>query len=277
MRAALSDQRVLMMELLVAHGADVNARWDGRYPIVCAPCEALAPRALKWLVEHGADPTAVSPDYGSPLAMVVCTYSRDAAGRHGCLEVLAEAGLPLPDTAPMALHRGRTDLLEQHLARDPSLLGRHFTEAEIYPPDVLGSRPGDGLHVTPVAGATLLHLALEYDDLETAEWLLARGADVNARAAVDSEGFGGHTPLFHAVVTLGRKDDAKARLLLDRGADPNTRATLRKQLQHMGDPEKERMHEFRDVTPTAYARRFQEPGWVSEPGLELIASRGGTG
>ncbi|HUF78578.1 MAG TPA: hypothetical protein VMR44_06680, partial [Thermoanaerobaculia bacterium] len=33
MRAALSDDRIPMMELLVAHGADVNALWHGFYPI----------------------------------------------------------------------------------------------------------------------------------------------------------------------------------------------------------------------------------------------------
>ena len=32
MRAALSSQRIPMMELLVAHGADVNAEWNGRIP-----------------------------------------------------------------------------------------------------------------------------------------------------------------------------------------------------------------------------------------------------
>ena len=38
---ALADMRIPMMELLVAHGAEVNARWGGNYPIICAPCETL--------------------------------------------------------------------------------------------------------------------------------------------------------------------------------------------------------------------------------------------
>ncbi len=33
-----------------------------------------------------------------------------------------EHGLELPDTPVMALHRGRIDLIEAHLSRDPDLL-----------------------------------------------------------------------------------------------------------------------------------------------------------
>ena len=79
----------------------------------------------------------------------------------------------------------------------------------------LGIEPGEGLHLTPVAGGTLLHLAIEYDDIDVARWLIERGADVNAKAAIDADGFGGHTPLFHTVVTLAAPDDSKARLLLE--------------------------------------------------------------
>jgi ankyrin repeat protein len=274
MRAALSDDRIPMMELLVAYGAEVNASWHGFYPILCAPCEALAPGALRWLLDHGADPHVTSPKYGTPFAMVLGTYGRNPRGRGACLEAFTERGFPLPDTPPMALHRGRLDLLEEHLRRDPAMLRRTWTEAEIYPPE-LGVSSGHGLCATPVAGGTLLHLAIEYDDLETAEWLVQHGAAVNARAAVDEDGFGGHTPLFHAVVSLGRRDDAKARFLLERGADPNARASLRKQLRDTGDAERERMHEFRDVTPLGYAARFQEPAWTGPPALDAVREYGG--
>jgi Ankyrin repeats (3 copies) len=275
MRAALADMRLPMMELLVAHGANVNALWNGSYPIICAPCETLAPRALKWLLDHGADPRVATREYGSPLEMLICTYSRNAKGKNACLEVFAQAGVDLPDTPAMAFHRGRIDLLEAHLARDPSLLEHRFQESEIFPAE-LGIKPGDGLHATPVAGGTLLHLAIEYDDIEIARWLIELGADANAKAALDADGFGGHTPLFHAVVTLAAPDDSKARLLLERGANPNARATIRKQLRDMGDPEKERMREFHNVTPIGYASQFQEPRWVNGPAITAIAERGGT-
>ena len=45
-----------MMDLLVAHGANVNAEWHGEYPIIYSACEAVDPVALKWLLEHGANP-----------------------------------------------------------------------------------------------------------------------------------------------------------------------------------------------------------------------------
>jgi len=174
----------------------------------------------------------------------------------------------------MALHRGRIDLLEEHLIRDSGLLGRHFSEAEIFPQE-LGLEPGHGLHLTPIVGTTLLHLAIEYDELDIAAWLLEKGTNANVRATVDADGFGGHTPLFHAVVTLGARDDAKARLLLKHGADTNARATIRRQLRDMDEPEKETMFEFQDVTPLGYAQRFQEPRFVSEPAVELLRKHGG--
>lgn len=274
MRAALQDERIPMIDLLARYGADVNALWHGGYPILFAPCETLAPEALRRLLELGADPN-VRASNSTPLAMLVGTYSRNAGGKHACLEVMAEAGFPLPDTPVMALHRGRLDLLQQHQERDSRLLERRFSDAEIYPQE-LGLKAGEGMTTTPVDGGTLLHLAIEYDDLETARRLLEWGADPNVRAAPDAEGFGDHPALFHAVVALGDRSDAKARLLLQHGADPNLRATLRKQLRDMDDPEKERMMEFRDVTPTGYARRYVEPGWVSEPALKALAEAGGT-
>lgn len=272
MRAALNDMRVPMLDLLFEHGADVNVQWGGFYPIVCAPCETLAPRCLRWLLDHGADPTTPSSKYGTPLSMLIGTYSRNSAGKHACLDTMADWGLDVPDTPAMAVHRGRIDLLERHLSADPGLLSRRLSMAEIFPPEV-GMTEDGAPHATPLDGVTLLHMAVDFDEDEIVRWLLDRGADPNATASVDGEGFGGQTPLFHTVVTLGRKDDSLVLVLLGAGANPRARATLRKQLRDMGDPEKERMREFHDVTPLEYARQFAEPIFVNDAAVNALSSR----
>ena len=198
MRAALDDMKLPMTELLVAHGADVNAVWGGTYPIILAPARGIRARTLQWLLDHGADLHAAKNC--DPIEMLTCIYSRRAKEKNACFEIVGAAGFALPDTPVMALHRGRLDLLQEHLDRDPSLLERRFTYGEIF--FNRDGAPGDAYPATPVSGGTLLHLALEFDDIDVARWLIERGADVNARAAIDAEGFEGHTPLFHTVVNL---------------------------------------------------------------------------
>jgi len=85
------------------------------------------------------------------------------------------------------------------------------------------------LHGTPLAGTTLLHLCVDNDEIDIASWLLQRGADVNTRAEVDDDGYGGHTALFGCVVSqpfrVGlRTDDTFARLLLDPPRETRTPA-----------------------------------------------------
>jgi ankyrin repeat protein len=273
MRAAMGDDRIPMLELLVEHGADVNALWGGHYPIIHTPCETLQPRPLRWLLEHGVTPNNSTTD--ACVRMLVCTYCRDPQGKHSCLEVFAEAGFSFPATAPMAIHRGRIDLLEACIECEPTLLHRGLSEAEIYPAE-LGIGPREGLHCAPLEGATLLHMAVEYHEAEIAQWLIRRGMSADARGTIDADGFGGHTPLFHTTVTLAIKGDSLARVLLQNGADPNARATFRKALVWEGDAEKEATREFHDVTPIGFARQFQEPGWVNEPAITAIREYGGT-
>ena len=127
-----------------------------------------------------------------------------------------------------------------------------------------------------MTGGTLLHLALEFDDIDVARWLIERGADVNARAAIGAEGSEGHTPIFHAVVNLasgmGLDDDAKARLLLDHGADPNARATFWQKDQLHGSVPDEALH---GITPVGYARRYSDRRCVNSPALAAVIERSG--
>ncbi|MBI1927955.1 sigma-70 family RNA polymerase sigma factor [Candidatus Poribacteria bacterium] len=209
------------------------------------PCELLNPEGVRKALNIGADLHMRHPDglSGTPLAMLIGTYNRDAKAKHECMEILIEAGFQCPDTPVMALHRGRLDLLEKHLEQDPQLLHRRFNAQEVYFPEI-GVTDEVILIGTPIEGVTLLHLAVEYRDVETAEWLLAHGADINAKA--DAEGLGGHTPLFHVV---GYSSDEITRLLLERGADSTIRATIRHPKGGWGEM---RGRIFEKVTPLGY-------------------------
>jgi ankyrin repeat protein len=256
----------------------------GAHPLpgcVMGPCETLNDAGLSLLLELGAELADERGDRLAPVALLLQIYSRYPQGKHRCLELVAERGIQLPDTPVMALHRGRIDLLEAHLRSDPNMPARIFPIEQIYPAE-LGCGPdySFALHGTPLAGSTLLHISVEFDEIEIARWLIEHGADVNARAEIDADGFGGHTPLFGCVVNdsylCGRQRDAAfARLLLDHGADPNARASLRKQLHFVPD---ESVHEYRDVTPLSWGEQFHGQryhDWVSKPAMQLIAEPGG--
>ena len=225
---------------------------------------------------HGVD--------SNTMEHLLGTDSRNPPAKHRILEMYVEHGFVPPDTPVMALHRGRIDLLEAHLARDPELLTRTFDIAEIFPLAPACARERYTAQGTPLHGTTLLHIAAYFDEVEIAAWLLDRGMSPDARAAIDDDGFGGYTALFSTVVSQrnfwvnygkGQPDEARfTRLLLDRGADPNVRASLRSRLEegHGGGP----LREYRDVTPLSWGERYDAKIFVSQESLRLVAARGGS-
>ncbi len=211
------------------------------------------------------------------------TDSRNPVAKHRILEMYVEHGLELPETPVMALHRGRLDLLEGHLARDPDLLTRTFDIVDVYPMAPACSREPYTAQGTPVHGTTLLHLAAYFDELEIARWLLEHGMNPDARAVTDADGFGGYTALYSTVVSQhnfwvnygkDRPDDASfTRLLLDSGADPNIRASLKARLDEgHGDGS---LREYRDVTALGWGERYDARIFVSRESLRLIEAGGG--
>ena len=260
------------------------------------PAYTLSVPGTEFLFATGARVRFDDGRQDAPVETVIGSDSRNPEAKRRILALYAEHGYVYPDTPIMAFHRGRFDLLEMFLAQDPGLLARRFAITEIFPPEVGCRHPAYECMGTPVDGGTLLHLAVYWDELDMAEWLLDRGADVNARAALDGDGFGGHTPLFNAVVSQAgfwmnykkswtqRPEDARfAKLLLARGADPNVRTSIRMRLgTGHGDP---RLREFRDVTPLSWARRFGSdtvPGgkhsellFVNRAAVRVIEGAGG--
>ena len=227
MRAALNSDRIPMMDLLVSHGADVNALWHGHFPIVFAPCESLDPRALKWLLDHGANPNCRDHGYeisghpypGTALDYLIAGYVRSVERLGACIDLLLQAGGETKYDVPgvLPLLRGRLDRLAELLDADPALVNRHFPELDC------GMSGGRSL---TLRGGTLLHVAAEFGNLAAAALLLDRGAAVNARATVDDAGVGGQTAIFHAVTQFDDGGLPVTQLLVERGADLSVRAKL---------------------------------------------------
>lgn len=244
--------------------------------IIMGSCETLNYRGFEFLDDAGVPLTDAKGDPLAPLAMVLGTYCRNPVSKHAILQRFLARGYRWADTPIMAFHCGDLDRLNRHLQLDPQLIHRRWAYREIYPPS-LGC-PDDsrsGLHGTPIDGTTLLHLSIDFDEQDIFDWLLAQGADVNAAATIDQEGFGGHTPLYNALVCqaygTGRQRDAyMVRRLVEFGAGVHWRVSIRKYLDWREEPG---WYVARNVTPLEWAEDFPEKGWVNREGVSLIKNR----
>ena len=131
---------------------------------------------------------ARDPDGNS--ALLIATYS----GRREMFELLLQrgAGVSLFEAAALGLREKAAD----HIERDPALINTHSHD-----------------------GWTPLHLAAFFGQRETAEMLLDRGADVNARS--HNLKFGKENTPLHAAAA--NRQTKTAELLMDRGAEIDAR------------------------------------------------------
>ena len=125
-----------------------------------------------------------------------------------CLRLLLDRGAVLDDPAIAPVLLDDADALREALGRDPALIG-HRTSMES--------------SFTPLVGASLLHVAAEFGNINAVRVLLEAGADVDARAASDEHGLNGHTPIFHTVNSAWNRSAPIMHLLLDAGASPDVR------------------------------------------------------
>jgi Ankyrin repeats (many copies)/Ankyrin repeat len=240
MRAALRGDRAQMMELLVAHGADVNARWNGSFPILFGPCETVDSTAIAWLLGHGADPQIRGSQGETALDYLLESYVR-SGGLYACADALISAGVKSRYDVPGVLDivRGRLDQVRARIDDTPGLLHRLSPELRF---------GATGTRRMTLQGATLLHLAAEFGATDAVHLLIAAGADVNVRATVDEREVGGQTPIYHAVTQFNDVGLSVTQALLEAGADLSIRARL--------PGSYENPDEVVDCTPLEYAQRF---------------------
>jgi len=264
-RAVLKfKERRAIAELLIEYGADPDGQYGANYgPVVLAPCESLDADGIQFLVDHGAD-VAFAPmasKYGpqSPLRMVLGTYSRGSnAVKHRCIDILLEHGALVPtEVTPvfMSIHRGRAEELRSLLQAQPALVRKSFREM-----------PHGNMQL---AGAALLHMAVEFGEMECVDVLIECGADVNTRADV-TDGVGGQSPVFHAIASNQQSNLPMLEHLIHRhgeAIDLSIRATFKLYGEPWTTP----------VTPIEFAKMTsseETPHWrrTGKRELELLQS-----
>lgn len=161
---------------------------------------------IREALDAGADPRA--PIRGKPpIDWLIEMYTRSDRFP-ACLRLLLERGAELGDPVLAPVLLDDPEAIEKAIDDDPSLLSQRSDLVSAF---------------TPLLGATLLHVAAEYGHLRAARVLLERGAEVDARAAVDARGLDGHTPLFHTVHSNDNRSEPVMRLLLAAGARADVR------------------------------------------------------
>lgn len=143
--------------------------------------EVHDPQGIRAALDAGASPT-MPLDGMTPLDGLIGGYLRSPRFAD-CLRILFEAGAELEDP-----------LLRAVLLDDAPAVRRLATAgADVHQTMRVACAFTNCDRVTP------LHLCAEFNSLACGSALLEAGADVNARAASDGDGFGGQTPIFHAV------------------------------------------------------------------------------
>lgn len=137
---------------------------------------------IKECLEKGISPNQIID--GKPLIYkLINMYTRGPLFKK-CMRVLEDYGLELDDPALLAVLLDDAKQLDIQLAFNKNVLLKKYSL--------------DGAF-TPLYEVSLLHICAEYNHLACAEVLVKHGADINATAGLDANGFGGHTPIFHTV------------------------------------------------------------------------------
>jgi hypothetical protein len=121
-----------------------------------------------------------------------------------CVKAFIEFGLELEDKFLLAVLSDDAVTLDELLSNNAEAISKKYTLRCAY---------------TPLYGATLLHICAEFNHVACAKVLVKHGADINAKAGIDENGFGGQTPIFHTVNQNSNQSIDMLNYLLSQSAD----------------------------------------------------------
>jgi len=157
---------------------------------------------IKECFENGISPNQLNN--GKPLIYdLINMYSRGPLFKK-CIKTFVDYGLEFDDKVLLAVLLDDSSSLDRQLAANREALAKKYSFDCTF---------------TPLYEVSLLHVCAEYNHLSCAEILVKHGADINAEAGVDSNGFGRHTPVFHTVNQHANKCIDALKYLIAQKAD----------------------------------------------------------
>ena len=152
--------------------------------------------------QNGVDPN----DHfrGEPLIYELTSEYLRSNRFKDCVKAFVDFGLVFDDKVLLSVLLDDATTLQQLLSADPMGAGRRYTLRCSF---------------TPLHEATLLHICAEFNHVACAGVLVKSGVDVNARAGVDQNGFGGQTPIFHTVNQIRNHSADMLNFLLAKSPD----------------------------------------------------------
>ena len=121
-----------------------------------------------------------------------------------CVKVFVEFGLEFKDKSLLAVLLDDSKSLQNNLTENPKIVNKKYSLKCAY---------------TQLYEVTLLHICAEFNHLDCAKILVNGGADVNEKAGIDENGFGGQTPIFHTVNQNMNQSVEMMDFLLSKDAD----------------------------------------------------------
>ena len=121
-----------------------------------------------------------------------------------CVKAFVDYGLEFDDKILLSVLLDDAKSLELQIINNPEAVLKQYTLRCAY---------------TPLHEASLLHICAEFNHLACAEVLVNYGADINAKAGVDENGFGGQTAVFHTVNQNSNNSSDILNYLLSKSVD----------------------------------------------------------
>jgi hypothetical protein len=144
--------------------------------------EVHSVEGIKECFEHGVSPN----DYYNNMPLIyelTSEYMRSFRFKD-CVKAFVEYGLEFEDKLLLSVLLDDAATLEKLIITSPEGIHKRYTLRCAF---------------TPLHEATLLHICAEFNHVSCAGILVDYGADINAIAGIDENGFGGQTPVFHTV------------------------------------------------------------------------------